>query len=80
MTHLLAFSQLGLHTSSFNFIHFVVGLLLVFCALAILIIGVKWLCSLAGITIPPPLMLILGIIVFVVLLMMLLDWAGAPLW
>jgi hypothetical protein len=80
MTSILAFAQFGLHQSGFNFIHFAVGLLLMFCVLAILIIGIRWLCGLAGIIIPPPLMLILGIIVFVMLLLMLLSWAGAPLW
>jgi len=65
---------------SFNFIHFAVGLLILFCVLAILIIGVRWLCTLAGIAIPQPLMVILGIIVFIVLLLMLLNWSGLGVW
>jgi hypothetical protein len=76
----VAVLQFGARSSAFNFIHFAVGLLLVFCVLAILIIGVRWLCGVAGIAIPAPLMLILGIIVFVILLLMLLDWAGAGIW
>jgi hypothetical protein len=66
--------------SAFNFIHFVVGLILVVCALAILIILVRWLCSLAGVTIPQPLLLVLGIILFVILFIVLLNWAGLGIW
>lgn len=77
---MLAFSLLQYHAMTFNFIHFAVGLLLLFCVLAILVIGVKWLCSLAGIAIPQPLLVILGIIVFIVLLLMLLNWSGVGIW
>jgi hypothetical protein len=66
--------------STFNFIHFVVGLILVVCALAILIILVRWLCSLAGVAIPQPLLLVLGIILFVILFIVLLNWAGLGVW
>jgi hypothetical protein len=66
--------------SAFNFIHFVVGLILVVCALAILIILVKWLCSLAGVAIPQPLLLVLGILLFVILFIVLLNWAGLGIW
>jgi hypothetical protein len=77
---MIALALFQYHAMTFNFVHFAVGLLLLFCVLAILIIGIKWLCSLAGIAIPQPLMVILGIIVFVALLLMLLSWSGLGLW
>jgi hypothetical protein len=64
----------------FNFIHFVVGFLLMVCALAIVIILCKWLLGLMGVPIPQPLLVVLGIIIFVILLLMLLSWSGAYSW
>lgn len=64
----------------FDAIHFLVGFLIMVCVLAIVIIAVRWLCSLAGIAIPQPLILILGIILFIVFLIMLLDWSGLYHW
>jgi Na+/alanine symporter len=62
--------------TAFNFIHFIVGFLLLICVIAVVIIGVRWLAALAGVAIPPPLMAILGILLFVVLLLLLLNWSG----
>ena len=61
---------------SFNFPRFIIGFVFVCCAIAIVIILVKWLAGLAGAAIPPPLMLVLGILVFMLLMWLLLGWAG----
>jgi uncharacterized membrane protein len=75
MIHLLA---TGL--TAFSPIHFLVGFLILVCVIAIVIIACKWLLSLTGIAIPQPLLLILGIIIFLILLMVLLQYSGLALW
>jgi hypothetical protein len=65
---------------TFNFLHFIVGFIFLVCAIAIVIILVKWLAQLTGVTVPPPLMMVLGILLFVVLLVVLLNWAGWGIW
>lgn len=62
--------------SGFSAIHFLVGFIVLICVLAIMIIGVKWLLSLTGIAIPQPLLIILGILIFMLLLLWLLSWSG----
>ena len=57
-------------------VHFLVGFLILICVLAVVIIGFRWLLSLTGIVIPQPLLVILGIIIFIVLLLVLLNWSG----
>ena len=69
-------STFALAISGFSPIHFAVGLVLLICVLAIVIIGIKYLMSLAKIDIPGPLLLIGGILLFMVLLMALLDYSG----
>lgn len=64
------------YLTGFNFVHFVVGFILVCCAIAVVIILVRWLLALAGVTIPQPLLLVLGIVLFVVLMLALLSWSG----
>ncbi|HXN71577.1 MAG TPA: hypothetical protein VN861_03375 [Candidatus Acidoferrales bacterium] len=59
-----------------DLIHFLVGFLILCCVIACVIILVKWLCGLMGVTIPPPLMAVLGIILFIILLLMLLNYSG----
>lgn len=56
---------------------FVIWFLVVIIVAAIVIIGVKWLMSVAGITIPQPLLLILGLLMFLVLLFALWHFMGA---
>ena len=46
------------------------------CVVAVFIILVKWVLGLTGIVIPPPLLLVAGIIVFLILLTFFLDWTG----
>ena len=57
-------------------IQFLVGFLLLICTIAVVIIAVRWLGALAGVSVPQPLLLILGIILFMVLLLWLLSWSG----
>jgi len=60
----------------FSGIHFLVGFIVLICILAVLIIGVKWLLSLTGLAIPQPLLVILGILIFLGLLLWLLSFSG----
>ncbi len=62
--------------SSFNFVHFVVGFILLICALAIVVILLRWVMGLMGVAIPQPLLVVLGIVLFVVFMLLLLNWAG----
>jgi hypothetical protein len=62
--------------TGFSAIHFLIGFLLLICVIAIVIIGVKWLITLTGVAIPQPLLLIAGIILFIVLLLVLLQYSG----
>jgi hypothetical protein len=55
---------------------FLLWFLIVIAVLAIVIVGAKWLMGLAGITIPQPLMVILGIILFIVMLLALWHFVG----
>lgn len=65
---------------AFNFFHFIVGFILVVCAIAIVIILVKWLAQIAGVAIPPALVLVGGILLFVFLLLLLLNYSGFSAW
>jgi hypothetical protein len=67
---------LGLLTVAGDPIRFLVGFLILCCCIAVVIILVRWLVGLTGIAIPSPLMLVLGIVLFVVLLLMLLNYSG----
>jgi len=62
--------------SGFSAIHFLVGFIVLICVVAIVIIAAKWLLSLTGLAIPQPLLVILGILIFLVLLLWLLSWSG----
>lgn len=62
--------------AGFNAIHFLIGFLVMVCVLAIVIIAARWLLSLAGIAVPQPLLMILGIVLFLLLLLWLLSWSG----
>lgn len=57
-------------------VSFLLGFLLLVCVLAIVIIAFKYLLGLAGIPIPPPLLAILGILLFIVLLIALFNYSG----
>lgn len=62
--------------TGFSAIHFLIGFLILICVIAIVIIGVKWLISLTGWAIPQPLLVIAGIILFMILLLVVLQWSG----
>lgn len=59
-------------------IAFLIWFLVVIAVVAIVIIASKWLLGLAGVAIPPPLLAILGIILFIILLVALLHFVGIP--
>lgn len=60
----------------FSPVRFLIGFLVLVCILAIMVVAVKWLMDLAGIPIPQPLLVILGILVFMILLLVLVNWSG----
>ena len=62
--------------SSFNALHFLVGVVVLICVLAIIVIGVRWLASLAGVVIPQPLLIIGGILLFLGLFLWVMNWSG----
>jgi hypothetical protein len=57
-------------------ISFMLSFLVFIVVLAIVVIGVRWLLSLTGLVIPQPLLYILGLILFLVLLFVFLNYAG----
>ena len=57
-------------------ISFLVSFLVFIVVVAIVIIGIRWLLSLAGVAIPQPLMIILGLIAFLILLLFFLNFTG----
>jgi len=59
---------------------FLFWFLITIAVLAIVIIGVKWLLSLTGIAIPQPLLVILGIILFIVCMIALWHFVGDVAW
>jgi hypothetical protein len=62
--------------TGFSMIHFAVGFIVLICVLAIVVLGLRFLCSVLGVTIPAPLLTILAIIVFLVLFLALVDYSG----
>lgn len=54
--------------------------ILLVCLIAVVIILGKWLLSLTGLVIPGPLMTVLAILVFVLLLLLFLDFTGLWAW
>ena len=57
-------------------IGFLLSFLVFIVVLAIVVIGVRWLLSLTGIAIPQPLLYILGLVLFLVLLFVFIQYAG----
>lgn len=60
----------------FNPIQAMIGFLVFCICVAIVIILGRWLLSLTGIAIPQPLLIVLGLIIFLILLLFFLDWIG----
>ena len=59
-----------------SFIRFAIGFLVLCCVIACVIILVRWLISLTGWTVPQPLLVVAGILMFLFLFLFLLSWAG----
>lgn len=59
-----------------NAISVMVSFLVFIICVAIVIIGARWLLGLAGITIPQPLMVIIGLIIFLFFLLIFLNYTG----
>lgn len=59
-----------------NAVGFLVSFLVFIIVIAIVIIGVRWLLSVAGFAIPQPLMIILGLIFFLIVLLFFLNFTG----
>lgn len=57
-------------------ISFLVSFIVFLVVVAILIIGFRWLLSLTGLAIPQPLLIILGLILFLVLLLLFFNYVG----
>ena len=72
MKMLLAMGTLA----GFNAIHFLIGFIVLICVVAIMIILIRWLLTLTGLAIPQPLLVCLGILLFLALFLYLLSWSG----
>jgi len=59
-----------------NAVGFLVSFLVFIIIVAIVIIGVRWLLSVAGVAIPQPLLVILGLIFFLIVLLFFLNFTG----
>jgi hypothetical protein len=57
-------------------ISMMVSFLVFIICVAIVIIGARWLLGLAGVTIPQPLLIILGLIFFLIFLLIFLNYTG----
>lgn len=62
--------------AGFSPINFLIGFVVVCVVLAVVIIFVRWLITLSGIPIPQPLLLILGLVLFLILFLELVKWSG----
>ena len=64
-------------------ISFLISFLIFIVVVAIVVIGIRWLLSLTGVAIPQPIMIILGLILFLILLVCFLNYmpigASGPL-
>jgi len=62
-----------------NPLSFLIGFLIFICVVAVVIIGLRWLLKIAGLTVPPELVLIGSILVFIVLLLVCLQFFAPTL-
>ena len=56
----------------------VIYFLIALCVIAILVVGVRWLLAQMGVVIPPPILAILGFLLFLVVLLWFLGAIGGP--
>ena len=61
---------------AFDPIRAMIGFVIFCICIAVVIILGRWLLSLTGIAIPQPLMVVLGLLVFLALFLIFLDWIG----
>jgi len=54
----------------------VIYFLIALCVIAILVVGVKWLLAQMGVVIPPPILAILGFLLFLIVLLWFLGVIG----
>jgi hypothetical protein len=64
-----------------NPIGFLISFLIFICVVAVVILGIRWLIRISGVTISPELNLIIGIILFLILLVLFLNYVpGLHVW
>jgi len=78
MTALATF--LSLNGAAADPVRFLIGFVLLVCVVACVIILVRWLAALAQWTVPQPLMVVAGIIIFMIGLLWILSWSGIYHW
>jgi hypothetical protein len=61
-------------------IRFLVGFIVFVVVVACVIVLVRWLITLTGLTIPPPILWVLGMVFFLIALMFLLNFTGVYTW
>lgn len=64
-----------------NPVGFLISFLIFICVVAVVILGIRWLIRISGVTVSPELNLMIGIILFIVLLIVFLEWMpGLRVW
>ena len=64
-----------------NPLAFLISFLIFICVVAVVILGIRWLIRISGVTISPELNLIIGIILFLVLLILFVSYMpGLHVW
>ena len=64
-----------------NPLGFLIGFLIFICVVAVVILGIRWLIRISGVAISPELNLIIGIILFIILLIVFVNWMpGLHIW
>jgi hypothetical protein len=61
-------------------IRFLVGFIVFVVVVACVIVLVRWLITISGITVPQPILWVLGMIFFLIALMFLLNFTGVYTW
>lgn len=64
-----------------NPVGFLISFLIFICVVAVVILGIRWLIRISGVAVSPELNLMIGIILFLVLLIVFLEWIpGLRVW
>lgn len=75
MTHLMAFALQRMGGEG-DIIHLMIGFLVVMIVIAVFVLSFRYICRLAQWSPPPELMAIAGLILFLVCMVVLLNWSG----